>query len=200
MSQVSVDERWRADDSLDRRLWGAVAGCSWMELSALGREVGQKQFTAGRPPFESHLRYWNRWDGRGRNITSCLEHSLYISWGQRWCKRESLLKDDIFFKDKKGKTRKTHRHDWKRFTYEGRVCWKHHRYICYDDILDEWAGWNRDWGSISLAVGICIPLNSNATHYTLCWDVWRISRPVWDFVVAFWEPPDNGLHKKLKII
>ncbi|KAH9208845.1 hypothetical protein DL95DRAFT_414385 [Leptodontidium sp. 2 PMI_412] len=46
-----------------------------------------------------------------------------------------LSKDEFIFKDKKGRSRSTTRDDWRRTTYNGRVAWKHHKYICFDDIF-----------------------------------------------------------------
>ena len=43
--------------------------------------------------------------------------------------------DEFTFKDKKGRLRSTTRDDWRRITYNGRFAWKHHHYICLEDIF-----------------------------------------------------------------
>ncbi len=47
----------------------------------------------------------------------------------------TFSKDEFIFKDRKGRSRTTTRDSWRRTTYNGQVAWKHHNYICFDDIL-----------------------------------------------------------------
>ena len=51
-------------------------------------------------------------------------------------KQHTLSKDEIIFKDRKGKPRRTYRSDWLKVEYNGGLAWTHGRYICFDDILD----------------------------------------------------------------
>jgi hypothetical protein len=47
----------------------------------------------------------------------------------------TFAKDEFIFKDKKGKSRSTTRDDWRKITYNGQLAWKHHKYICFEDIF-----------------------------------------------------------------
>lgn len=44
-------------------------------------------------------------------------------------------KDDFIFKDRKGKSKSTTRDDWRKTTYNGQLAWKHHKYICFEDVF-----------------------------------------------------------------
>jgi hypothetical protein len=50
-------------------------------------------------------------------------------------KARNFKKDEFVFKDKKGKSRSTVRDDWKEITYNGQSAWKHHKYVCLEDIF-----------------------------------------------------------------
>ncbi|PVH70803.1 hypothetical protein DL98DRAFT_597522 [Cadophora sp. DSE1049] len=50
-------------------------------------------------------------------------------------KAHRLSKDEFIFKDKKGRSRTTKQDDWRRTTHNGRTAWKHHKYICFDDVF-----------------------------------------------------------------
>lgn len=50
--------------------------------------------------------------------------------------RNTFSKDDIIFKDSRGKSRPTIRDDWDKITYNGEIAWKYHKYVCFDDVLD----------------------------------------------------------------
>ena len=50
-------------------------------------------------------------------------------------KTHRMSKDEFIFKDKNGRSRTTKQEDWRRTTYNGRTAWKHHKYVCFDDIF-----------------------------------------------------------------
>lgn len=50
-------------------------------------------------------------------------------------KTHRMSKDEFIFKDRNGRSRTTKQEDWRRTTYNGRTAWKHHKYVCFDDIF-----------------------------------------------------------------
>ena len=50
--------------------------------------------------------------------------------------RDTFSKDNIIFKDSRGKSRSTIRDNWDKIMYNGESAWKYHKYVCFDDVLD----------------------------------------------------------------
>ncbi|KAF4632627.1 hypothetical protein G7Y89_g5498 [Cudoniella acicularis] len=51
-------------------------------------------------------------------------------------KTHTFKSDEFIFKDKKGKVRSTTQDEWKKITYNGRSAWRHHKYVCTEQLFD----------------------------------------------------------------